>query len=198
MVLLWISENIPREYLDIEDLARGYDALSKADVFFGRVNKIRAYELWSYACELMSSGVSVAKTHNYGNTQYAFPLWIKEMKSSQSVRVIRDGIVKKIAHLNHASDLKTKEAILPHFQSLFRNNPRFACKMIKLLELSESEVKFLLGEKYLHRMKDIVQCAEKTDEKQAEIEIPSVEKKNDQEEKKESSDLKQPSIFDFT
>lgn len=197
MFLLWISENLPKEYLDPEDLVRGYEAVSKADVFFGRVNKGRAYELWSYACDLMSSGVSVAKTHSYGNNQYAFPTWMKEMKSNQSARFLRDGVVKKISKLNHSSDQKTRDAILPHFQSLFRNTPRFACKMIKQLDLTESEVKYLLGEKFLHRMKDIVQCAEKTDDKQGEIQIESVEKKTVEEEKKEDGNLKQPSIFDF-
>jgi replication factor C large subunit len=197
MLLLWISENLPREYLDIEDLVRGYDAVSKADVFFGRVNKGRAYELWSYACDLMSGGVSVAKTHPYGNTRYAFPQWMKEMKSNQSTRMLREGVVKKISKLNHTSNQKTKEVILPHFQSLFRNSPRFACKMIKMLDLSESEIKYLLGEKYLHKMKDIVQCAEKTDEKQGEIQVESIVNTKNDEEKKESNDLKQPSIFDF-
>jgi replication factor C large subunit len=197
MLLLWISENIPREYLDIEDLVRGYDAISKADVFFGRVNKGRAYNLWSYACDLMSGGVSLVKTHIYGNTQYAFPLWVKEMKANQSARFIRDGVIKKISTLNHTSSQKTKDMILPHFQVLFRNNPRFACKMIYLFDFSESEVKYLLGEKYLHKMKDIVQCAEKVDERQGEIEITTVSKKKNEEEKKESSDPKQPSILDF-
>jgi hypothetical protein len=46
-------------------------------------------------------------------------------------------------------------------------------------------------------MKDILQCAEKTDEKQGEIDIRPVLKKKTEEEKKESSDSKQPSIFDF-
>lgn len=197
MFLLWITENLPREYLDVEDLVRGYDAISKADVFFGRVNKARVYDLWSYACDLMSGGVSVAKTHSYGTPQYAFPLWLKEMKSNQSARLIRDSITKKISTLNHVSDQKTKEAILPHFQTLFRNNPRFACKMIGQLDFSDSEVKFLLGEKFLHRMKDIVQCAEKTDKKQGEIENIAIEKKKNDEEKNESTDVKQPSIFDF-
>ena len=197
LFLLWISENLSREYLDIEDLVRGYDAVSKADVFFGRVNKGRAYTLWSYACDLMSSGVTVAKTHSYGNNQYAFPLWIKEMKANQSARLIRDGVIKKISTLNHASDRKTKEAILPYFQILFRNNPRFACKMIKLLDFSEGETKYLLGRKYLHRMKDIVQCAEKTDEQQKEIEISTIFKKKSEDEKTEGENLKQPSIFDF-
>jgi replication factor C large subunit len=197
MLLLWIDENLPREYLDVEDLVRGYHAVSKADVFFGRVKKGRNYELWSYACDLMSGGVSVAKTHSYGNTQYAFPTYMKEMKSNQSPRMIRDGVVKKISKLNHTSDRKTKEVTFPHFQSLFRNNTRFACKMIKTLDLTESEAKYLLGEKHLHKMKDILQCAEKADDKQGEIEITPVMKKKNEEEKKESSDLKQPSIFDF-
>jgi len=197
MLLLWINENLPREYLDADDLVRGFDAVSKADVFFGRVKKGRAYELWSYACDLMSAGVSAAKTHSYGNTQYAFPSWIKGMKSNQSTRVLRDGVVKKISTQTHASDQKTMDAILPHFQSLFRNNPRFACKMIKVMEFTESEVKYLLGKQYLHRMKDIVQCAEKVDEKQREIQVEPVEKNKKKEENKQDTDLRQPSIFDF-
>ncbi|KYK21794.1 hypothetical protein AYK25_07850 [Thermoplasmatales archaeon SM1-50] len=197
MLLLWISENLPREYLDIDDFVRGYDAVSKADVFFGRVNKKRTYELWSYACDLMSGGVSVAKTHSYGNTRYSFPSWIKEMKNSQSTRILREGVVKKISKPTHTSDRKTIDAILPYFQSLFRNNSQFACKMIKVMDFSENEVKYLLGEKYLHRMKDIVQCAEKIDEKQREIQVEPVEKKGKQKEKEQDNDLKQPSIFDF-
>ena len=43
MLLLWISENLPREYLDVGDLVKGYNAVSKADVFFGRVSKNRSY-----------------------------------------------------------------------------------------------------------------------------------------------------------
>lgn len=195
MFLLWITENLPREYLDVDDLVRGYEALSEADVFFGRVAKARVYDLWSYACDLMSAGVTMAKTHSYGNVQYAFPAWLKQMKSNQSARLTRDGVIKKISRLNHVSNQKSKEAILPHFQALFRNNPRFACRMIRQLDLSEPEVKFLLGDKYLHRMKEILQCAEKTDETQEEIAEP-VKSKNE-EEKKEPADLKQPSIFDF-
>ncbi|PNX50869.1 MAG: hypothetical protein BV458_12420, partial [Thermoplasmata archaeon M9B2D] len=82
-------------------------------------------------------------------------------------------------------------------QSLFRNNPRFACKMIKVMDLTESDVKYLLGKQYLHRMKDIVQCAEKVDEKQREIQVEPAEKNKKKEEKKQDSEPRQPSIFDF-
>jgi len=196
-MLLWIDENLPREYLDTEDLARGYEAVSKADVFFGRVHRRQYYDLWSYACDLMSSGVSVAKTHNYGNMQYAFPVWMKQLKSYQSPRMVRDGLVKKLASLNHASSRKIKEFILPQFQALFRNDSQFACKMINTLDLSESEVKYLLGEKYLHKMKEILQCSEKTNESQGEIEITETKEKDEEEKKENKEDQKQPSIFDF-
>jgi replication factor C large subunit len=194
-MLLWIDENLPREYLDVEDLAQGYEAVSLADVFFGRVQRRQYYDLWSYACDLMSGGVSVAKTHNYGNMQYAFPVWMKQLKSLQTPRMTRDGVVKKLALLTHASSRKTKEIFLPSFQMLFRNDTRFACKMITALDLSESEVKYLLGQKHLHKMKDILQCSEKTDENQEEIEIQ--ETKQDKEQKEPKDDQKQPSIFDF-
>ena len=46
-------------------------------------------------------------------------------------------------------------------------------------------------------MKDIVKCAEKADEKQEKIETTTPTKRKSDEEKKESTDLKQPSIFDF-
>jgi replication factor C large subunit len=196
MLLLWIDENLPREYLDGEDLARGFNAVSEADVFFGRVKRNRSYSLWSYACDLMSGGVSVAKTHNYGNTRYLFPEWMREMKSNQSARMVRDSVIQKISTVSHMSGQKVKDAALPQFQSLFRNSTRFACKMIQTLDFSETEVKYLLGKDHLHKMKEILSCSEKIDEKQAEIEATTGDSKTS-DEKEESSEVRQPSLFDF-
>jgi replication factor C large subunit len=196
MLLLWIDENLPREYIDREDLARGFDAVAEADVFFGRVKKNRSYGLWSYACDLMSGGVSVAKTHSYGNNRYVFPEWIKEMKSNQSSRMVRDGLLQKISTVCHLSGQKAKEAALPQFQSLFQNDLHFACKMRKGLDFSEPEVKFLLGKDHLHKMKEILSCSEKTDEKQVEIK-EIMEEKKETDEPEESRDVRQPSLFDF-
>jgi replication factor C large subunit len=194
-MLLWIDENLPREYLDTGDLVQAYEAVSLADVFFGRVQRRQYYDLWSYACDLMSGGVSAAKTHSYGNMQYAFPMWMKQLKSMQTPRMTRDGIARKLGVLTHASLRKTKEVFLPSFQVLFRNDTRFACRMITALDLSESEVRYLLGEKHMHKMKEILQCSEKTDENQGEIEVQEPPK--DEEQKEPKDDRNQPSIFDF-
>src|SRR3989338_6576521 len=41
--LLWIDENLPREYTKAEDLANAYDKLSKADVFSRRIRRWQHY-----------------------------------------------------------------------------------------------------------------------------------------------------------
>jgi replication factor C large subunit len=174
--LLWINENLPREYVDVEDLVNGYSALSKADLFFGRVSRRQYYGLWSYACDLMNC-ITIAKSHNYGNMVYNPPTWLKEMKSTKTVRSVRDSVIKKIGKLCHNSERKSKEFMLPLFKQIFRNNTRFAIKMRNKLELSENEIKYLLGEKYVHRLKEIM------------------EKKEEEEDIEEAR--RQPSIFDF-
>ena len=195
--LSWITENLPREYIDIDDMIKGYEALSTADLFFGRVFKRQYYGLWSYACDIMIGGVSTAKSHNYGNVKYYPSTWIREMKNSKTTRGIRDSLVKKIGVLCHNSYIKSKEFLLPHFKYLFRNDTRFAYRMKDKLDLSENEIKYLLGEKYMHKMKDILQFSEKTDEKQIEIYVPVNNKEKEENKKDKEQEIKQPSIFDF-
>ena len=197
--LLWINENLPREYIDIDDLIKGYDALSKADLFFGRVYRRQYYGLWSYACDLMQGGVSTAKTHNYGNDRYYPPSWMRELKNNRPMRGIRDSVINKIGSLVHHSDKKSKEFLLSYFQSLFRNNIRFAGTMKNRLDLSESEIKYLLGDKHMYKLKDILGYPEMSDEKQVEIE-ESIhdEKEKEVDTREEKQEIKQPSIFDFS
>lgn len=195
--LLWIAENLPREYLAIDDLIQGYDAVSKADVFFGRVMRRQYYGLWSYACDIMQGGVSTAKTHNYGNVKYYPPTWMKEMKSQKPTRGVRDSVIKKIGSLCHNSNRKSKEFLLPHFRFLFRNDMRFAVSMKNRLDLSETEMKYLLGEKDEHKVKDILEVSERADETQAEIEVTTAEEIEEKRETESKQEVKQPSLFDF-
>ena len=102
------------------------------------------FGLWSYACDLMSGGVSLAKTHNYGNVRYYSPSWIKEIKDSKVERSVRDSVMKKVGEWCHNSGKKSREFLLTHFRVLFQNNLRFAGNMRNKLDLSESEIKAIL------------------------------------------------------
>ncbi len=188
--ILWINENLPREYIDYKDLTKGYDAISKADVFLGRTAKKQNYALWSYACDIMNGGVATAKTHNYPNDSYSFPTWLREKKSIKGKLDVRDLIIKKISEISHNSNTKSRDFLLSYFTHMFRNNTYFAIKMKNKLGLSEGEIKYLLGESHKHKLKDILHSIEPIYEKQVQEELVEP----DEEDKKENL---QQSLFDF-
>ena len=155
-LILWIDENLPAEYKYPDDLARAYEFLSRADVFLGRVWRRQYYGLWSYATELMTGGVAVAKQHEYrGFTAYHFPAWLRGMAASKQYRNIRQSVAKKIGKIMHCSSKKALE-MLPEIKKLFENDD-VAARLAAIFGLSEEELQFLVGE----RAKEIYREAEK-------------------------------------
>jgi replication factor C large subunit len=187
--ILWLNENLPREYLDTNDLVQGYEALSKADVFLGRTKKSQNYTLWSYACDLMNGGVAVAKTHNYPNDSYRFPTWLRSKKDIRSKVDMKDVISEKISTTAHSSNRKTRDNILTYFTSSFRNDTGFAIQMKNKYDLSENEIEFLLGKSHSHKLKEILAGAQLE-----QIQPLKEEKTEESEEEKENI---QQSLFDF-
>jgi replication factor C large subunit len=189
LVILWINENLPYEYIDINDLADGFDVLSKADVFLGRTNRLKNYSLWSYACDLMNGGVATSKTHSYPNDKYNFPTWLREKKASKNISDIRDGIISKLNLISHNSKKREKKFLISYFTHMFRNNTYFAIKMKKKLGLTENEIKYLFGEGHKHKIKEILLFNNQTEK------IPQEKKlTNDVEDIKK--DIQQ-TLFDF-
>ena len=179
-VLLWLNENIPQEYKDFSDLANGYDSLSKADVFLGRTVKRQNYRLWAYSSDLMNGGVATAKTRNYPNTRYSFPTWLRQSKSTKLNREIRDSILKKISKECHNSNRKSKDYFISYFKSMFVHDIGFAIKMKQKLNLSESEVGFLLGKENQGQLNEILSekkvVKEKLEEKNEDIGVKEAKK----------------------
>jgi replication factor C large subunit len=189
LVLLWINENLPGEYKDLNDLVKGYNALSKADIFLGRTYKKQNYGLWAYSCDIMNGGVATAKTHVYPNDRYAFPTWIRQKKGIKNNIDAKNSIVSKLSKDTHNSIKKSNKFLMNYFIHMFRNDTDFAIKMKKRYDLSESEIKFLLGEKQLDKLKEIMQSKpiiEKTEDNIKEKIIIEKEEK-----------AQQQSLFDF-
>jgi len=181
LVLLWINENLPKEYVDIKDLVKGYKMLSKADMFLGRTYKNQNYGMWSYACDIMNGGVATAKSHNYPNNRYNFPSYLRQRKSSKNKTDIRKTIVKKISKNCHNSNKKTRDQFLNFFTHMFRNNTLFAIKMKKQFDFSELELKYLLGKGYSHKLKEIMSSSKKEKIKNIDEEIKDMQKEKDKE-----------------
>ncbi|HVY01528.1 MAG TPA: replication factor C large subunit [Candidatus Nanoarchaeia archaeon] len=136
-ILLWIEENIPREYKN-EVLAKAYYALGNADVFRGRIYRQQSWRFLVYQNIFQSAGVSYAKSSPLaGFTKYEPPkrilkIWMHNQKTGK-----KKTIAKKYASLVHCS---TRRALndFPLLKLIMKKN---AIK--RQLKLSEEEESYL-------------------------------------------------------
>jgi len=143
-LILWIDENLPYEYRDPTDLARGYEALSRADVWLGRVRRGQVYRFWAYASDAMTAGVAVARRGRWGGGQYRFPLWLSKMSRTRSRRQTTQSLCRKIGGATHASWRRTALDVLPSFKEVFRSDEEFRRAMAATFHFDEKELALLL------------------------------------------------------
>lgn len=142
----WIDENMPREYKG-EDLANGFESLSRADVFLGRVRRRQNYGLWKHAGEMMTCGVQAARSQEpHGYTPYQPPSLWKKLGQAKSVRAVRDSIATKIGKHCHVSQRYARAELIPFFKMLFKKK-ECAIGISATLDLSQNEIAFLLDTK---------------------------------------------------
>jgi replication factor C large subunit len=103
-LFLWLDENLPKEYKDINDLAAAYENLSLADVYFGRIRRWQYYRYYVYIYNLLSAGIALSKTVKntdyvqYGPTSRILKIWMANQKNAK-----KKAIAAKIATKNHTS-----------------------------------------------------------------------------------------------
>ena len=143
-LMLWLEENLPIEYQNLDDLVKGYEYISRADVYLGRVMRRQHYALWGYAMDMLAA-VSVAKKEKYKKHpfRYNFPSWLKNMSKSKEARNTRDSISMKVGRIYHTSPGKTKEDILPLFKVIYDLNPELRALYTYLLHFDRSEIEYL-------------------------------------------------------
>src|SRR3989344_2076617 len=136
-VFMWLDENMPKEYTK-EELAGGYDALSKADVFNGRIRKNQYWRFLVYIDALMSVGVAISKNENkkqfirYERSSRPLTMWIMGNKYAK-----RKGIAQKLAHYTHSSSKSAIENLF-YLKKMFEANK---CeKIIERLRLEDEEI----------------------------------------------------------
>jgi replication factor C large subunit len=102
-VFLWMEENIPLEYKG-EELARAYDALSRADVFRGRIYRQQHWRFMVYEYFLLGAGIGgIKKFNRTGWTNYKKPtrilkIWLQNQRAAK-----KKTICQKYARTCHIS-----------------------------------------------------------------------------------------------
>src|SRR3990167_4126651 len=120
--LLWLDENLPREYTKAEDLAKAYDKLSKADVFNRRIKRWQHYRFLVYINALITAGIASAKKEKYRKlveykpTGRILKMWWANQKAAKK----RD-IAEKIATKTHSSKKEILKNTMPYIPIMFKN-----------------------------------------------------------------------------
>ena len=144
--LLWVDENLPKEYEKPEDLARAYDYISKADIMNRRIRRWQHWRFLVYINDYLSAGVAVSKDEkykkiiNYEQTQRLLKIFIANRKYQK-----RLAICEKIADRTHSSKKEVLKNTYPYIKSIFRKGKdrEMMAKLIDDLELDNEEIEYL-------------------------------------------------------
>jgi len=139
----WINENIPRMIMDPADLARVYDAISRADIFLGRARRGQAYGLWGYASDLMSAGVALSKGEHLKWSKFQPPSHIRRFARTKVSRAVRDAVARKVVQRCHTSARVARKDILPYLSVIFKHDKNTAAVIAGELKLTDAESSFL-------------------------------------------------------
>ena len=138
-IILWIEENIPAEYHG-EALAKAIDALSRADIFKGRIYKQQYWRFLVYENILLSFGISASKSQNPTSnfTSYKKPTRILKIWMHNQRTAKKKSISEKYSKYSHIG-LKRAMAEFPILKQIINSNP----KISKELKLTEEEIMYL-------------------------------------------------------
>ncbi|MEM3374713.1 MAG: replication factor C large subunit [Candidatus Woesearchaeota archaeon] len=142
-IFLWVDENLPKEYIKIEDLSKAYSNLSYADVFRGRIIRWQHWHFLVYVNYLLTVGIALSKKEKYsGFTKYTrtsriLNQWIYNQKNAK-----KKSIAEKIALKTHTSTKEALKTIFPYIKLIFKKGK--GEKLAEFLELDNEEIAYLM------------------------------------------------------
>lgn len=144
--MLWVDENLPKEYDKPADLARAYDYVSKADIMNRRIMRWQHWRFLVYVNDYLSAGVAVSKDEkyrkivDYEQTQRLLKIFIANRKYQK-----RLAICEKIADKTHNSKKDVLQSTYPYVKTIFRKgrDKSMMSGLVDELELDDEEVEYL-------------------------------------------------------
>ena len=144
-LIQWIDENLPAQYRG-DDIADAMHALSRADIFLGRVHLRQNYRMWRYAGALMTSGVVVSKSREYPGARFMPPSKWRMLRSTRTSRQVRDGISEKIGVQCQTSQRYARLNLLP-FVKMLSADRDYAVRLAAWTNLDTTEIAYIIGSK---------------------------------------------------
>ncbi len=138
-ILLWIEENIPAEYHG-KALFNAYQALSKADLFKGRIYKQQYWRFLVYQNIFTSYAIASAKKEPNNNfTKYKRPERILKIWLNNQRQAKQKSIAQKYAKLVHVGEKRAMREF-PIIKQIVKSNSEIQ----KELRLNDDEIEFVM------------------------------------------------------
>ena len=146
MLLEWIYENIPYHIKNPHELAAAMDALSKADIYRGRIKETQDWSLIRYVIDLMTAGVASSWSRkSSGWVPFKFPERIKMASTSKEERDLLSEIGRRIGRKCHLSSSRAIKEVLPYLRIIFQNNPKIGKGIARWLDLNDEMIAYISG-----------------------------------------------------
>jgi len=141
-LLMVISDNMPRRYTDVGELADAYDYLSQADVFRGRVG-IENWHLLKYFYNNLAQAATV-NVESYKHFEFITPPPIRVITLfwTKAKRTILNGICTKVGSKCHVSRYEAKMIFVPYLRLMLQQK-KSSNMLIEWLKLTPEEVTVL-------------------------------------------------------
>lgn len=103
-VILWMDENLPKEYTAPQALAKAYEHLSRADIFRRRIMRRQHWRFLVYIYNLLSAGISTSKDErNTSFVNYRQPMRLLKIWQAKMRQAKKKALVDKLKETLHGS-----------------------------------------------------------------------------------------------
>ncbi len=146
MLFQWILENAPSQITEPHEFSEAMNALAEADMFYARIRKTQQWHLLSYALDLMTAGVAIAKrTRSMGWVPMKFPQKIATMSRTRTMREQRKALGVAIGVKSHVSARRALQLYMPLIQFVLEHDETSFEKIGDWLDIRDQLGTFLKG-----------------------------------------------------
>lgn len=142
LLMLWVEENIPRQYKNTNNLNRAFDNLSKADINYARIRGSN-WVLLKYVFDYLTVGVAYSKKDREisgGYTPFQFPR-VMRMYTTKN-KTLQKSVVEKMKEKIHCSKRIILRDYLPFLLIIAKTN-KCTTDLIKHFGFTLEEMKYL-------------------------------------------------------
>ena len=138
-LLLWLEENVHLHLTTPEELDRGFEFLSLADLSLGRIWRRQNWKLLAYVYDFLAVGISTSrKVTPYRKVEYSQPAWPMLIFRGNRKRDKEADLLRKISQIASISTRRTAPTYRNAIMEIVRRNPRSKEIFSEWLEVKKS------------------------------------------------------------